>query len=146
MTTRHGQTSFGQAILPLLLAPLGPMTIASWLVIHEGSRDAAIWIYFFTALTCYVIEMLFVVPFLIWQPWLRQPSIWVGGLWGVLAVWASVGVLNLLPPAPNGNHVWLGWGAVVFFSVCGLLSGAVFAVASRLLNAPRRGFHSSGSP
>ena len=129
---RHERKSFQQTIPALLLAPLGAIALVSWQIRGEGSYVPFLWMWFFTAVTCYVVEVLFVVPFLLWQPRLRQPPIWVGGLWGVLAALGTVVLLALLPPPPSGNRFWIGWGGAAYISICGLLSGVVYAFASRL--------------
>jgi hypothetical protein len=129
--------SFRQTVRPLLLAPLGAIALVSGRVLVNRTFIPYIWIYwFFTALTCYVVEALFVVPFLLWQPRLRQPAIWVGGAWGILVSWCLVVVLASLPPPPSGDHFWFGWGSVADFSCCGLLSGVVYSMASRAGSRP----------
>ena len=142
LDARSKRTPFPQTIPALLIAPLGAIAAVTGQLLIDGRADpAGSWIYwFFVALVCYGAEALFVVPFLLWWPQLRRPAPPLGAAWGVLVSWCSMALLTLLPTtssAPSGRFSWLpDWHAIAFFSVCGLLSGLVYSLASRASSRP----------
>ena len=72
------QLSFKDTIWPMLLAPLGPMTV---LTIFEGmegwTEPTAFFVtLLFVAVVSYSAEILFVVPALLWWPSMRRHCKW----------------------------------------------------------------------
>jgi hypothetical protein len=146
LDARSKRMPFPQTIPALLIAPLGAIAALTGQILIDGRADPAIWIYWpFVALVCYVVEALFVVPFLLLWPQLRRPTPALGAAWGVLVSWCFFASLTLLPTtgpgpssAPPGRFSWPPhWHGIAFFSVCGLLSGLVYSLASRASSRPR---------
>jgi hypothetical protein len=122
---------FHQTVVPLLLAPIGAMIVVGPLALIGPDASAVLIYLLITALVCYGIEILFVVPVLLLWPRMRQPPLWVGALWGVSVGWCVLALVYVASPPRSPEAFWLRLFPLLGFSLPGLLSGVVYSLASR---------------
>jgi hypothetical protein len=141
------QVAFKQTIGPMVLAPLGSMTVTTIMMWGRFQTldspplfdpSGLVVINFFVAVVSYAAELLFVVPVVLRWPSMRQPRLWVGVVWGTLVGWCfpivAWAVVRMLPPAPSvqGNGTLReSLLSFLWFGVMGAASGLVFALAAR---------------
>ena len=137
--SEKAHVSFKPTIWPMLLAPLGSMTVVTIFMVMDGRADptALVVNFFFVAAVSYSAEMLFVVPVLLWWPSMRRPRLWVGVIWGTLVGWCfpmlAGALARMLPLAPSVSADATLLESVSAFTRLGLLgaaSGLVFALAA----------------
>jgi hypothetical protein len=127
---------FRDTIRPLVIAPAAALTVLGCSMVLVQSVGPYLFIMLLIAAPfVYAAEILFVMPLLWLWPASRRPSFAVGALWGALAAWGFLLMLETMASFPPRlstlPSTWRQWQDFGSFCLPGVASGLLFAYLTR---------------
>jgi hypothetical protein len=127
---------FRETIQPLLIAPVAALVVlGGYMVLVKHVGPYLFIMLLIAAPFVYAAEILFVMPLLWLWPASRRPSFAVGALWGALAAWGFLLVLETMASFPPRlstlPSTWRQRQDFGLFCLPGVASGLLFAYLTR---------------